>query len=171
MKAHKKSGASAPKDKSMEYKNSIAKKYAGEEAIRLSLAESQNDFLTGKISIPRNGAGTYAMYAESMHKYALKKAAQEKRALAKMNRKERKEYKTAKAQAENQSALTVSVEKSVYVVFPYNKFATPFCNTYEGAKYRLEKNYNAWIMSELECDYEEIRIETMPESQALTLIK
>lgn len=171
MKTHKKSGANAPKDKSMEYKNSIAKKYAGEEAIRLSLYESQNDFITGRLERPKSGAGTYALYTESMHKYAIKKAAQEKRALAKMNRKERKEYKAAKEQAENQSALTVSVEKTVYVVFPYNNFATPFCNTYEGAKYRLEKNYDAWIMSELECDYEDIRIETMPESQALALVK
>ncbi len=166
MKAHKKSGANAPKDKSMEYKNSLAKKYAGEEATRLSLWESQNDFMSGKKERPKNGAGTYARHSEYMRNYAIKKTREERRMIGKMGRKERRDYKAAK-----QETINMPIEKNVYVVFPYDNFVVPFCNTIDGANHRLEKNYDAWIMNELQCEYEEIRIETMPESQALTLVK
>lgn len=167
MKTHKKSGASAPKDKSMDYKNSLAKKYAGEEATRLSLYESQCDFMTGALERPKTGAGTYRMYTNYMRNYPIKKARKERHEMARMNRKERREYKAAKA--ENVNHVTMPFEKTVFVVFPLEANAR-FYRTQDGANNAMNKKYDKWIMGELECDYEDIKIMSMKESEATAIL-
>lgn len=168
MKARKKGGASAPKDKNMEYKNGLAKKTAGAEAVRLALYESQNDFITGKKSLPKNGVGTYAMYAQNMRKYERKKMMQEKHAIGKMSRKERKDYKTALALANNEK--TTVIEKTVYLVFPL-EVGAHFYRTKDGAENQLNKKYDRWIMSELQCNYDDIKIISMKESEAVSILE
>ena len=166
MKTHKKGGASAPKDKNMEYKNGLAKKTAGAEAARFALYESQNDFITGKKPFPKNGVGTYAMHAQNMRRYERKKIMQEKHAVGKMSRKERKDYKAALAN--NEKAMVI--EKTVYLVFPLTK-ESHFYRTVDGANNQLNKKYDAWIMSELQCNYEDIQIISMKESEAMNILK
>lgn len=166
MKARKKSGANAPKDKSMEYKNGLAKKYAGEEAAKLALYESQVEFITGRKARPRTGAGTYAMHAVYMSEFERKKALHEKRAMGKMNRKERKDYKNALAK--NEEAANV-IEKTVYLVYPL-EIGAHFYRTKDGAENQLGKKYDRWIMSELQCDYENIKIVSMKESEAVSIL-
>lgn len=167
MKARKKSGASAPKDKSMDYKNSLAKKYANEETTRLSLYESQCDFMTGRIERPKTGAGTYRAHANYMRNYPIKKALQERHEMARMNRKERREYKATKA--ENMKHVNAPIEKTVFVVFPL-EVGAHFYRTQDGANNAMNKKYDKWIMGELECDYEDIKIVSMKESEATTIL-
>lgn len=167
MKARKKGGTSAPKDKSMEYKNGLAKKYAGEEATKLALYESQVDFITGRKARPKSGAGTYAMHAVYMSEFERKKVLHEKRAMGKMNRKERKEYKNTLAK--NEEAANV-IEKTVYLVYPL-EVGTHFYRTKDGAENQLGKKYDRWILSELQCDYDDIRIISMKESEAVSILE
>lgn len=154
MKARKKSGASAPKDKTMDYKNSLAKKYAGEEATRLSLYESQCDYMTGALERPKTGAGTYSWYAKKMRKYnhmkteAIRRGEIEKPA----------------------TIMPATIEKTVYLVYPLTK-ESHFFRTMDGANNCLNKKYDAWIMNEISCEYEDIYIKSMPESQADTILK
>lgn len=154
MKARKKGGASAPKDKSMEYKNSIAKKYAGEEATRLSLYESQNDFIAGRLERPKSGAGTYAMHSKYMRKYAHMKKEAERRGEV----------------VNSTTTMSTVIEKTVYLVYPLTKDSY-FCRTLDGANHQLNKKYDKWIMSEISCKYEDICIKTMTESQAISTLK
>lgn len=170
MKARKKGGASAPKDKTMEYKNGLAKKYAGEESTRLALYESQNDFITGKSPRPIDGAGTYALYAHNMRRYTRKKTMQEKHMIGKMSRKDRKEYKAAKTIGiENKKAATV-IEKTVYLVYPL-EVGAHFYRTKDGAENQLNKKYDRWIMSELQCNYDDIQIISLKESEAVSILE
>lgn len=154
MKAKKKGGASAPKDKSMEYKNGLAKKYAGEEAAKLTLYESQIDFITGKKARPRTGAGTYAMHSKHMRKYAHMKTEAERRGEI------------------VSPTITIStvIEKTVYLVYPLTKESHLY-RTKEGAENQLNKKYDKWIMSEISCNYEDICIKPMTESQAISILE